>query len=415
MKESKHQGSHNRFAIRSLPFSYKTFDPVYCSSIFPGVNPLPENEELSAYLMKILSRITPSTSETLSVGTLACRVMESLELLALTKSTSMFGIQGTNLVGSFKKGTMLAGRKIADAVVLLRDLPTIKLTRQIGHVLTEKLGGCEIIYQPYGFDVEQGDICVRVVFAVENFDEIGNAQEGVHVSQPDQKLAHVAVLHGRWAEQNASHPKLAQIYLCLSLFRSANFKLFLLSRAFIVPFLCFFISLVFIILAILLSSSIKALIRTLKDLKRRFVGFSHLNPWQIDMIASHVIMDGPITTPLSLSAGFRRFIQILSTGFFAPSSSGLLDPFRSRQSRVHVTMSLAQQDELCRTAQTFCKILKLGKYQVLFDNMCPTKLITLEELVNSANALPGEKISVPNPIDLELSSVRIIDKSRLSD
>nr|CDS33778.1 interleukin enhancer binding factor 2 [Hymenolepis microstoma] len=367
MKESKHQSSYNRFAIRSLPLSYTTFDPVYCSSIFPGVSALPENEELSVYLMKTLSRITPSTSETLSVGTLACRVMESLESLALAKSTSMFGIQGTSLVGSFKKGTMLAGHKIADAVVLLRDLPTIKLTRQIGHVLTEKLGGCEIIYQPYGFDVEQGDICVRVVFAVENFDGISNAQEGVHISQPDQKLAHVAVLHGRWAEQNASHP------------------------------------------------NIKALIRSLKDLRRRFVGFSNLNPWQIDMIASYVIMDGPITAPLSLSAGFRRFIQILSTGFFAPSSSGLLDPFRSRQSRVHVTMSLAQQDELCRAAQTVCKILKLSKYQVLFDNMCPTKLITLEELVNSANALPGEKISVPNPIDLELSSVKIIDENRLSD
>ncbi|VDO03582.1 unnamed protein product [Rodentolepis nana] len=367
MKESKHQCSYNQFTIRSHPFSYTTFDPVYCSSIFPGVDPLPENEELSSYLMQILSRVTPSTNETLSVGTLAYRVMESLESLAFAKSTSDFGIQRTSLVGSFKKGTLLAGHKVADAVVLLRDLPTIKLTRHIGHVLTEKLFGCEIIYQPYGFDVEQGGVCVRVVFAVENVDGISNGQEGVHISQSDQKLAHLAVLHGRWAEQNASHP------------------------------------------------NVKALIRSLKDLRRRFVGFSHLNPWQIDMIASHVIMDGPIAEPLSLSAGFHRFIQILSSGFFAPSSSGLLDPFRLGQRRVHVTMSLAQQDELCRTAQTVCKILKMGKYQVLFDNMCPVKLITLEELVNSANALPGEKISVPNPIDLGLSPVEIVDQNRISD
>lgn len=75
---------------------------------------------------------------------------------------------------------MLDGHKITDVVVLLRDLPTIELTRQIGQVLTEKLGGCETIYQPYGFDVEQEGVCVRVVFAVKNFDEISNIQQGVH-------------------------------------------------------------------------------------------------------------------------------------------------------------------------------------------------------------------------------------------
>ncbi|KAM3182081.1 hypothetical protein ACTXT7_013121 [Hymenolepis weldensis] len=371
--------------MRTLPLSYTPFDPVYCSCIFPGVYPPPESEEFSACLMEILSRITPSAGEMLAVGTLTATVIEGLESLALAKSTANFGIQGASLVGSCKKGTMLDGHKITDVVVLLRDLPTIELTRQIGQVLTEKLGGCETIYQPYGFDVEQEGVCVRVAFAVKNVDEISNIQQGVHVSQPDQKLAHVAILHARWAEQNASHP------------------------------------------------NIKALIRLLKDLRRRFVGFSYLNPWQLDMInealASYVIMDGPINAPLSVSAGFRRFVQILAAGFFAPSSTGLLDPFRSKQRRIHVTMSLAQQDELCRTAQTVCKILNLEKFQVLFDNMCPTKLINLvklysqrslfilcgedQELVKSANDLPGEKISVPNPIDLELSSVTIIRKNDL--
>lgn len=33
--------------------------------------------------------------------------------------------------------------------------------------------------------------------------------------------------------------------------------------------------------------------------------------------------------------------------------------------------------------------------------------------MKSANDLPGEKISVPNPIDLELSSVTIIHKNNL--
>lgn len=81
----------------SLPLSYTPFDPVYCSCIFPGVYPPPENEELSACLMEILSRITPSPGEMLAVGTLTARVIEGLESLALAKSTANFGVCLGNL------------------------------------------------------------------------------------------------------------------------------------------------------------------------------------------------------------------------------------------------------------------------------------------------------------------------------
>ncbi|KAM7540597.1 hypothetical protein Aperf_G00000030386 [Anoplocephala perfoliata] len=316
-----------------------------------------DNDNFSAYLMQIHSKITPSAVEQQSIGTLANKVMENLESIALTKPESNFGIQVVYLVGSCKKGTMLAGHQVADVIVLLRDLPVLEQTRQIGLLMIEKLNDLEIIYEPYGFDVECSGLCVRVAFAVQNADEISNVEEGIHVSQPDQKLAHAAILHARWAEQSASHP------------------------------------------------NIKALIRILKDLRRRFVGFNHLNPWQLDLLASYVIMDGPIGAPLPPSAGFRRFNQVLAAGFFLPGSTGILDPFRPKQRRVHVTLTLAQQDELCRAAQIVCIILNLEKYRVLYEDMHPTKLITLEELVTSANNLPGEKISLPRPIDLSPTSV----------
>lgn len=75
---------------------------------------------------------------------------------------------------------MLAGHQVADVIVLLRNLPVFEQTRQIGRLMTEKLNDSEIIYEPYGFDVECNGLCVRVAFAVQNADEISSAQDGVH-------------------------------------------------------------------------------------------------------------------------------------------------------------------------------------------------------------------------------------------
>ena len=43
--------------------------------------------------------------------------------------------------------------------------------------------------------------------------------------------------------------------------------------------------------------------------------------------------------------GFRRFLQLLSAGFFLPGSAGIVDPCEIGV-RVHTAMSLEEQDQV---------------------------------------------------------------------
>lgn len=93
------------------------------------------------------------------------------------------------MVGSFKEGTMLAGHCLADVVVLLRDSPTFEMARNISLLLKQKFlvkeveeieEPLEIIHQPYGFDLEYLGVCIRVAFAIQNFNAISTTETGIH-------------------------------------------------------------------------------------------------------------------------------------------------------------------------------------------------------------------------------------------
>ncbi len=110
-------------------------------------------------------------------------------------------------------------------------------------------------------------------------------------------------------------------------------------------------------------SSIKILIRLLHDLRRRFDGLSALTPWMLDLLAHYAILNNPSRQALPLQQAYRRVFQLLSAGFFLPGSAGIADPCEGGAVRVHTSMTLERQDQVCLTAQTLLRVLSHGGYK----------------------------------------------------
>ncbi|XP_047460906.1 interleukin enhancer-binding factor 2 homolog isoform X2 [Mugil cephalus] len=111
------------------------------------------------------------------------------------------------------------------------------------------------------------------------------------------------------------------------------------------------------------QSTVKVLIRLLKDLRLRFPGFEPLTPWILDLLGHSAVMNNPSRQPLSLNMAYRRCLQMLAAGLFLPGSVGITDPCESGNFRVHTVMNLEQQDMVCFTAQTLVRVLSHGGYR----------------------------------------------------
>uniref|UniRef100_A0A3B3ZZJ0 DZF domain-containing protein n=2 Tax=Periophthalmus magnuspinnatus TaxID=409849 RepID=A0A3B3ZZJ0_9GOBI len=111
------------------------------------------------------------------------------------------------------------------------------------------------------------------------------------------------------------------------------------------------------------QSTVKVLIRLLKDLRLRFPGFEPLTPWILDLLGHSAVMNNPSRQPLSLNVAYRRCLQMLAAGLFLPGSVGITDPCESGNFRVHTVMTLEQQDMVCFTAQTLVRVLSHGGYR----------------------------------------------------
>ncbi len=110
-------------------------------------------------------------------------------------------------------------------------------------------------------------------------------------------------------------------------------------------------------------STIKVIVRLLKDLQSRFEGLQPLTPWIIDLLAWHATMHNPKREALPLPVAFKRVFQLIAAGFFLPGSAGIIDPCEHSPSRVHTTMTLDQQDSVCYTFQTLLRVLAHGGYK----------------------------------------------------
>lgn len=301
------------------------FDLAQVEDAFPYAKPPSEEKPFTDALLKRNNELTPTEPEQTAILNLVTKIQNALDALvvAQTELTSNFEaaqLEEVRQVGSHKKGTMLRGNNVADIVVILKTLPTAEAATALGNKVLDDLreGDPSLVLSMFsnerGFEISSSDATVKILIATIP-PNVKKLDPAIHMDEKMMKGHLAAIRHARWFEENAFH------------------------------------------------SSIKVLIRLMRDLKNRFEGFEPLSPWMIDLLAHYAIMNNPSKQPLAINVAFRRILQLLAAGFFLPGSAGILDPCEQGNMRVHVGMNLEQQDQVCFTAQTLLRVLSHGGFK----------------------------------------------------
>lgn len=254
-------------------------------------------------------------------------------------------IEEVRQVGSFKKGTMLRGRNEADLVVILKTLPMMESVRALGSKLVEELvkidtctgyqlesidGGFEIV----SLGTSGARIRILVTTTIQNMKKI---DPKIHISIRLLERNMSAIRHVRWFEDSAN------------------------------------------------LTTIKVLIRILRDTRMRFEGLFMLSPWMVDVLAHYALIFRAVIFRhseqlLSLGAGFKRVFQLLSSGLFLPGSTGIPDPCENGAITLHAPLTNSQMDRLCMTSQTLLRVLSQpAGYNILLGLEPDTIGITTNE------------------------------------
>ncbi|CAH1790118.1 unnamed protein product [Owenia fusiformis] len=297
------------------------FDMAMCEQAFPRARPAVDDKFFTDALLKRNTDLSPTAAEQAAVLSLVTKINSTIDNLILTPgSFDAAVIEEVRQVGSFKKGTMTIGQNIADVVVILKTLPTTEAVAALGNKVIEDLRTSDpaeilsMLTNDSGFEVSSSEATVKVLITTIP-PNLKKLDPELHL---EQKVMHghlAAIRHARWFEENAFH------------------------------------------------SSIKVLIRLLRDLRNRFEGLEPLTAWILDLLAHYCIMNTPNRQPLPINAAYRRAIQLLASGFFLPGSIGITDPCEGGNVRVHTVMTLEQQDLVCYTAQTLLRVLAHGGFK----------------------------------------------------
>lgn len=310
------RSNQNRFIV-----THHSFDPLMADSNFGQATDEVDDAALTEVLVKKTQELTPSNVEQSSVQSLVSKVESVVEGLILSSVGLNIPVDEIRIVGSYKKGTMLAGHPVADVVVILKGTPSAadieNLAKKVQEKLKDNTPADEFPTQANegGFNTTSNDgalVRVLVTTLPKNLFEV-DPEKHVDVKLLEGALA--TIRHARWFEENASH------------------------------------------------TTVRALVRILKDLKKRFSGLAGLTPWLIDLLAfKSATLPSNTRDPLAINLAFRRSLQLLASGCFLPGAVGVFDPCESGQVRAHSVLGLEEQDHLCLTAQTLLRTLSHGAY-----------------------------------------------------
>merc|ERR1712226_1010982 len=405
--------------------TYMTFDPIQCynSVTIPklhiGGRKFKENTKKFQLVEKCLlarfRKITPSVEQRAQVKQLQAKISRAFEALLDTPlaRSGTLPICAYAEVGSFAKRTVMVPNLTADCAVIMKVKPTQEAIRRLSeHFLIQynRLNSVQLyrydvetgqnVYlsdentstplqiefiEGGGFEINNEEANIRVMIGCQKHKLNVGVDTNLHISKEILKAANAAVEHVKWFKEK------------------------------------------------IVDTRTRILIVMIKDLCIRFESLRQgLNPRTIEMICYYAINEVPSVAdtfehfidydeqvandvdemtrePLGLGEAFVRVLQLLSTGFLTPDSSGMVDNLNGEPNmidpkiqmansanidnhRIHAEWEHQKMENLMCTSQTLLRIVLSGGVDKIFDPGMASTLERQETIIGSTLVAPGNKI-----------------------